>query len=79
MFSIQPYQGSATTPGTGTTVPPPTSTSTGTGTGTTGLSVAAKAAGKKYFGSATDNPELTDVPYVAGLSNALDFTQITPV
>ncbi|KDR71506.1 hypothetical protein GALMADRAFT_281768 [Galerina marginata CBS 339.88] len=56
---------------------------TGTGsapsaTSTVGLAVAAKAAGKKYFGSATDNPELSDTAYVAQLSNTKDFTQITP-
>lgn len=45
----------------------------------TGLSTVARAAGKKYFGSATDNSELTDGPYVAQLSNTLDFNQITPV
>ncbi|KAG6812367.1 hypothetical protein H0H92_003178 [Tricholoma furcatifolium] len=49
-----------------------------TGTSDAGLSNVAKAAGKKYFGSATDNPELTDAPYVAELSNTNDFTQITP-
>ncbi|TFK40448.1 endo-1,4-beta-xylanase C precursor [Crucibulum laeve] len=43
-----------------------------------GLAVAAKAAGLKYFGSATDNPELTDTTYVAQLSNTKDFGQITP-
>ncbi|KAH9481222.1 Endo-1,4-beta-xylanase A [Psilocybe cubensis] len=59
----------------------PTSVRTSTApasTSTAGLAVAAKAAGKKYFGSATDNPELTDAAYVAGLSNLKDFTQITP-
>ncbi|KAF2139001.1 carbohydrate-binding module family 1 protein [Aplosporella prunicola CBS 121167] len=43
-----------------------------------GLNTAAKAAGLEYFGSATDNPELTDTDYVAGLSNTSDFGQITP-
>ncbi|KAF9004039.1 beta-1,4-endoxylanase [Cyathus striatus] len=54
------------------TASPPGSTST------VGLAVAAKAAGKLYFGSATDNPELTDTAYVAGLSNTADFMQLTP-
>ena len=45
----------------------------------TGLNVLAKAKGKLYFGSATDNPELTDPAYVAGLDNTKDFGQITPV
>jgi endo-1,4-beta-xylanase len=34
------------------------------------------AAKGKYFGSATDNPELTDAPYVATLGS--EFGQITP-
>ncbi|KAG5634829.1 hypothetical protein H0H81_000567 [Sphagnurus paluster] len=63
--------GSTTTAGT-------TSAPTSTGTSTAGLAVVALAAGKKYFGSATDNPELSDTPYVAGLSNTKEFNQITP-
>ncbi|CAI7599367.1 unnamed protein product [Penicillium crustosum] len=43
-----------------------------------GLHTAAVAKGKLYFGSATDNPELTDAPYLAQLSNTDDFGQITP-
>ncbi len=50
-----------------------------TGTSNAGLALVAKAAGKKYFGSATDNPELTDTAYVALLSNSSEFGQITPV
>ncbi|KAI1123356.1 carbohydrate-binding module family 1 protein [Nemania abortiva] len=42
------------------------------------LNKLAKAAGKLYFGSATDNGELTDSPYVAILSNTDEFGQITP-
>lgn len=42
------------------------------------MNTAAKAAGLKYFGSATDNPELSDTAYVAELSNTADFGQITP-
>ncbi|KAK0119398.1 hypothetical protein ONS95_010850 [Cadophora gregata] len=38
----------------------------------------AVAAGLKYFGSATDNSELTDSAYVSLLSNTSDFAQITP-
>lgn len=38
----------------------------------------AVAAGKKYFGSATDNGELDDTAYVAILENADEFGQITP-
>ncbi|KAI9158985.1 glycosyl hydrolase family 10 [Paramyrothecium foliicola] len=34
-------------------------------------------AGKLYFGSATDNPELPDVPYRTLLSNAKEFGSIT--
>jgi endo-1,4-beta-xylanase len=43
-----------------------------------GLNTRAVAAGKQYFGSATDNGELSDSAYVAGLSNTADFGQITP-
>ncbi|PYH44106.1 putative endo-1,4-beta-xylanase [Aspergillus saccharolyticus JOP 1030-1] len=43
-----------------------------------GLDQAAVAAGLTYFGTATDNPELTDIPYVTQLNNTADFGQITP-
>ena len=43
-----------------------------------GLNTAAKAAGKLYVGSATDNPELADTAYVAELSNTQDFGSATP-
>ncbi|KAG6867757.1 hypothetical protein C0993_011610, partial [Termitomyces sp. T159_Od127] len=49
-----------------------------TGTSNAGLAKVAVAAGLKYFGSATDNPELTDTAYVAELSNTDDFLQLTP-
>lgn len=42
------------------------------------LNTLAKAAGLKYFGSATDNNELTDTEYTAILSNSSEFGQITP-
>ncbi|KAF2740324.1 glycoside hydrolase [Polyplosphaeria fusca] len=45
---------------------------------TDGLNARAVAAGKLYFGSATDNGELSDSAYVAGLSNWADFGQLTP-
>ena len=45
---------------------------------TAGLHTLAKAAGKLYFGTATDNPELTDTAYVAKLSQNNEFGQITP-
>ncbi|KAI0166195.1 carbohydrate-binding module family 1 protein [Xylariaceae sp. FL1272] len=38
----------------------------------------AKAAGKLYFGSATDNGELTDTAYVDILEDSAEFGQITP-
>ena len=41
------------------------------------LNALAKAKGLKYFGSATDNGELTDTQYVAILSNTDNFGQIT--
>lgn len=43
-----------------------------------GLNTAAVAIGKLYFGSATDNGELSDSAYVSQLSNTQDFGQITP-
>lgn len=42
------------------------------------LNTLAKAKGLKYFGSATDNGELSDAPYVAILSDNTEFGQITP-
>ncbi|KAI3392061.1 hypothetical protein diail_6290 [Diaporthe ilicicola] len=42
------------------------------------LNQLAQAAGKLYFGSATDNPELSDSAYAAILSNKNEFGQITP-
>ncbi|GLB40266.1 putative candidate xylanase, Glycoside hydrolase family 10 [Lyophyllum shimeji] len=75
-----PYYSQCLPNGTGTTTTSGTGTGGAlpTGTSTAGLSVVALAAGKKYFGSATDNPELTDTAYVAELSNTKDFNQITP-
>jgi len=43
-----------------------------------GLNKAAKTAGKLYFGTATDNSELTDIPYVTILNNTNEFGQHTP-
>jgi len=42
------------------------------------LNALAKAKGLKYFGSATDNGELTDTTYLSILSNTSEFGQITP-
>jgi endo-1,4-beta-xylanase len=57
----------------------PTSTATGSqATSTAKLHTLAKSQGKLYFGSATDNPELTDTTYVAMLSDSTMFGQITP-
>lgn len=42
------------------------------------LNTLAKAKGMKYFGSATDNGELSDSAYVAILSDSSEFGQITP-
>ncbi|KAJ5174246.1 uncharacterized protein N7482_000123 [Penicillium canariense] len=43
-----------------------------------GLNTAAVAIRKTYFGTGTDNPELTDTAYVTQLNNTADFGQITP-
>lgn len=42
------------------------------------LHTLAKAKGKLYFGSATDNPELTDTAYTAILDDKNMFGQTTP-
>jgi endo-1,4-beta-xylanase len=42
------------------------------------LNQLAKAAGKLYFGSATDNGELSDTDYVNILKDKDEFGQITP-
>ncbi|KAI0260410.1 endo-beta-1,4-glucanase [Gloeopeniophorella convolvens] len=47
-------------------------------TSTAKLHTVAKAAGKLYFGTATDNPELTDTAYTAILDDNTMFGQITP-
>ncbi|KAI0648972.1 glycoside hydrolase superfamily [Trametes meyenii] len=56
----------------------PSSTPAAPAPSASGLHTLAKAAGKLYFGSATDNPELTDTAYVAKLSDGKEFGQITP-
>ncbi|KAJ7921708.1 beta-1,4-endoxylanase, partial [Mycena leptocephala] len=66
-----------TTTGTGTTSTVSVALPTGTSTVKTNT-IAKSLAGKKYFGSATDNPELTDTTYVATLSDNTLFGQITP-
>ncbi|KAJ7800713.1 endo-1,4-B-xylanase A [Mycena olivaceomarginata] len=72
-------QGAAST---GTTTVTTTATTTATGSGSTStamLNTIAKAnANKLYFGSATDNSELSDTAYVAILKNNAEFGQITP-
>lgn len=42
------------------------------------LNQIAQSKGKKYFGSATDNGELTDAKYVKILSDNTEFGQLTP-
>lgn len=53
--------------------PPPAPAPTGSG-----LNKLAKAAGKLYLGTATDNNELTDAAYTAILDDNSQFGQITP-
>ena len=43
-----------------------------------GFNAAARSAGKLYFGTATNNSELTDAAYVAVLDDLAMFGQITP-
>ncbi|THG99994.1 hypothetical protein EW026_g2455 [Hermanssonia centrifuga] len=57
----------------------PTSTAGGSSpSSSVKLHTLAKSKGKLYFGTATDNPELTDTAYVSGLSDGTMFGQITP-
>ncbi|KAI0359710.1 hypothetical protein OH77DRAFT_1394940 [Trametes cingulata] len=56
----------------------PSSTPSSPAPTASGLHTLAKAAGKLYFGTATDNPELTDTAYVAKLDDNKEFGQITP-
>lgn len=49
-----------------------------TATSTVALNMAARAAGKLYFGSATDNSELADAAYIRILNNTAIFGQFTP-
>ncbi|KAI0322737.1 endo-1,4-beta-xylanase A precursor [Amylostereum chailletii] len=71
-----PSSSAPTSAPTGTSAPG--SPALPTGTSTVKLQTVAKSAGKTYFGSATDNPELTDTAYVAILSDNTMFGQITP-
>ncbi|KAI5120197.1 hypothetical protein M0805_006303 [Coniferiporia weirii] len=59
----------------------PTTTSSGGGaTSTAGLNSAAKAAGKMYFGTATDESEFgSDAAYAAILKETTEFGQLTPL
>ena len=43
------------------------------------LNIFAKLAGKKYFGSAVDNPALSDIPYKKILSDVKEFGSLTAV
>jgi endo-1,4-beta-xylanase len=43
------------------------------------LNILARLEGKKYFGTAVDNPDLNNASYVVQLGNTLDFGQLTPV
>jgi endo-1,4-beta-xylanase len=49
-----------------------------TGTSTAFTDTVAKAAGKLYFGTATDNPELTNTSYTTILDQVAYFGQLTP-
>ncbi|KAF4571538.1 hypothetical protein EYR36_008878 [Pleurotus pulmonarius] len=75
----QCLEGTSSAPATTTPSTPTTSTvPTTVPSASPGLDVVAKSKGKLYFGSATDNGELNDAPYVAILSDNKEFGQITP-
>ncbi|KAJ7658421.1 endo-1,4-beta-xylanase C precursor [Mycena rosella] len=76
-FYSQCLPNAATGGATTTTATTVASLPTGTSTAKTNT-VAKTLGGKLYFGSATDNPELTDTAYVATLSDNTLFGQITP-
>lgn len=62
-------------------VPESSQTTTASGsasTSTAELHQLAKSKGKLYFGTATDNPELSDTAYDAILDDGMMFGQITP-
>ncbi|KAL0955074.1 hypothetical protein HGRIS_003991 [Hohenbuehelia grisea] len=69
---------SSTISSSSTSATPSSSTPLPTATSTAGLNTVAKSKGKLYFGSATDNGEITDAPYKAILSDTKEFGQITP-
>jgi endo-1,4-beta-xylanase len=53
------------------------STATSTATSSPGLNTLAETSGR-YFGSATDNSELSDTAYTAILSESSEFGIVTP-
>ncbi|KAI0727391.1 endo-1,4-B-xylanase [Fomitopsis betulina] len=72
---------SGTLPAIQAAVVPTPAASSALPTGTSevsGLNALAKAAGKLYFGSATQNSELSDTTYNTYLENSQHFGQITP-
>ncbi|KAI0749692.1 endo-1,4-beta-xylanase C precursor [Daedaleopsis nitida] len=58
--------------------PAPTTTASSPAPSGSGLNSLAKAAGKLYFGTATDNGELSDTAYTAILDNNKEFGQLSP-
>ncbi|KAF7292930.1 Beta-xylanase [Mycena indigotica] len=74
-----PYYSQCLPSGSGTTSSAVASAALPTGTSTAKSNTVAKTlGGKLYFGSATDNPELSDATYVAKLGDNTLFGQITP-
>ncbi|KZT68302.1 glycoside hydrolase family 10 protein [Daedalea quercina L-15889] len=68
-----------TLPAIQATPTPAASSALPTGTSVvSGANALATAVGKLYFGSATDNPELTDTTYMTYLNSSQHFGQITP-
>ncbi|KAH0608225.1 uncharacterized protein H6S33_002277 [Morchella sextelata] len=64
--------------GTATTTAVASSTTSTAASASPGLNTLAVAKGKTYFGSATDNGELSDAAYTTILKNSKEFGVITP-
>ncbi|KAL7276594.1 hypothetical protein RUND412_000397 [Rhizina undulata] len=72
------YQCIPGTSATSTTLVTSATSASASASSSPGLNTLAKAKGLQYFGSATDNGELSDTTYVSILEDSKEFGQITP-